>query len=120
MVWIKETKNQGEVSKNKTLQFSFRRLQRPGERAKVQQRCAPSWRRSAASGLGARSPRPLLPPGSGSKESLARSLTRGPLDGERRATGRGPERNQRATSAPTVSPGGRSPSARSSLGAPAP
>ena len=74
MVWIKETKNQGEVSKNKTLQFSFRRLQRPGEGAKVQQRCAPSWRRSAASRLGARSPRPLLPPGSGSRESLTRSL----------------------------------------------
>lgn len=112
MVWIKETKNQGEVSKNKTLQFSFRRLQRPGEGAKVQPRCAPSWRHSAASGLGARSPRPLPPPGSGSRESLARSLTRGPLDGKRRATGRVPERSQRATGAPTVSPGGRSPRAQ--------
>lgn len=27
MVWIKETKSQGEVSKNKTLRFPFRRLQ---------------------------------------------------------------------------------------------
>lgn len=115
MVWIKETKNQGEVSKNKTLQFSFRRLQRPGEGAKVQQRCAPSGKRSAASRLGARSPRPLPPPGSGSRESLARSLTRGPLDGKRRATGRGPERSQRATGAPTVSPRGRSPRARAQL-----
>lgn len=33
MAWIKETKKQGAVSKNKTLRFPFRRLQ-CGERAR--------------------------------------------------------------------------------------
>lgn len=56
MVWIKETKKQGEVSKNKTLWFPYSRLQRRGEGAKVQQQCAPSWRRSADARLSARCP----------------------------------------------------------------
>lgn len=44
MAWIKETKKQGEVSKNNPLQFPFRRLQCRGASAKVQRRCAPSCR----------------------------------------------------------------------------
>lgn len=67
MVWIKETKKQGEVSKNKTLRLPFRRLQRRGEGAKVRQRRAPSWRPSATPGAGRTVPglsrRPVLASG---------------------------------------------------------
>lgn len=56
MVWIKETKKHGEVSKNKTLRFPFRRLRRRRESAKVQPRCAPRGKPSVDARRRARSP----------------------------------------------------------------
>ncbi|XP_054303869.2 latent-transforming growth factor beta-binding protein 2 isoform X2 [Pongo pygmaeus] len=95
LVWIKETKKPGEVSKNKTVRVSFRRLQARGGGAKVQQQCEPSWSRSADSRLGARSP--------GSAESRAPSRPlQGPVDSEKRAAGRGRENSPRASSVPTT------------------
>lgn len=49
MAWIKGTKKQGVVSKNKTLRFPFRRLQ-----------CGERERRCSGHGLGAQ-PRQLTP-----------------------------------------------------------
>ncbi|XP_036769090.2 latent-transforming growth factor beta-binding protein 2 isoform X4 [Manis pentadactyla] len=89
MVWIKETKKQGEVSKNKTLWFPYSRLQRREKARRCSSSARPAGDEARTPGSARAAPAAQVA-GPRSGESHTRSLSWGPLDAEKSGSTRGP------------------------------